>query len=290
MSDPARLDEVLKAGAALLRAGGSETPDLDARVLLGECLEVAPLRLIVDKDLPVPTQAYRRFEAMILRRLAGEPVARIVGKREFWSLAFELAPSSLVPRPDSETLVAAALELLPRARSQAVDLLDLGTGPGTLLLPLLHEWKLAHGLGVDRDEATLRAAQRNAKRFGLAERARFICGDWGGGLAPHSFDLVVSNPPYIRSGDIPHLSAEVRLFDPLAALDGGRDGLHAYRLLLPQVGTVLKPGGLVLLEIGEDQEIEVSVLAAAAGFTLLGPARRDLAGCPRVIAARPGPR
>ena len=283
MADGLTIRTALDAAASLLRAGGNETARLDARVLLGAALGIDAGAVLLKAGDELPGPVYGRFEAMICQRLAGTPVARILGKREFWGLDFSLAASSLIPRPDSETLVEAACAMLRAGGERSACVLDLGTGPGTLLLAILSTAGLATGIGVDRDEATLAAARSNAERFGLSGRAQFICADWGAALKGQSFDLIVSNPPYIRSSDIAGLAVEVRDHDPLLALDGGADGLDAYRSLLPMAARLAKGGGQIMLEIGEDQEQAVITLVEAHGFRAGQQALRDLAGHPRVV-------
>ena len=272
---------VLRALGAKLREHIIETPELDARVLLGHVLNHEPNRLFMLHDAVIPDETRARLDGLVTRRLAGEPIARLLGKREFYGMNFLLSPSSLIPRPDSETLIEAALRL-PTMPHRFV--LDLGTGPGTLLLPLLREWPQAIGVGVDRDLATLRMAAQNAKDHGLDDRASFVCDDWGKGLDGH-FDLLISNPPYIARDVIDRLAVEVREHDPRLALDGGPDGLDAYRALLPQAYRLLKEGAPLLLEIGDDQEQAVIELVKAQGFACADMALRDLGDRPRILLA-----
>jgi len=222
-------------------------------------------------------------------RLAHHPVARLLDRREFWGLPFQLDPETLVPRPDTETLVAAALRWLG-GRLGPLQILDLGTGSGCLLVALLHEWPDATGLGIDRSFGAARTARRNAERNGVGDRAVFAVGDWGVALGAR-FDLVVSNPPYIPTGDIGGLAPEVRVHDPVAALDGGADGLTAYRTILAQAGRLLRPGGTIVLEVGIGQADPVCRLAEAAALTTVEIAR-DLAGIERalvLVGGQPGP-
>lgn len=284
MSEPGTVGGLVRLWAARFLDAGIDTPVLDARVLMGEAAAMTPLEVLTRADRQIDAAAALKFDIMAKRRLAGEPVARILRRREFWSLDFHLAPTSLVPRPDSENVILAALDFFPGGAHRALRLLDLGTGPGTLLLPLLREWPLAFGVGIDQDAATLSCARENARRFGVEGRACFVRGDWGDALANGAFDLIVANPPYIRSGEIPKLEVGVREHDPMAALDGGEDGLDAYRAIMPQLCRLLRPGGMALLEIGEDQEEAVSGLAVKYGLPVEGRARRDLAGHPRVVS------
>jgi release factor glutamine methyltransferase len=222
------------------------------------------------------------LEAMVRRRLAREPIAYILGEKEFWSLPLAVGPAVLIPRPESESVVEAALARVAD-RSAPLRLLDLGTGSGCLLLALLSELPRATGLGVDLSAAALAFARRNAERLGLAGRARFHEGSWGEGLAV-SFDLIVANPPYVAAGDLAGLEPEVRAFEPQIALAAGPDGLAAYRALIPDCARLLAPGGSVALEIGQGQGA-VAGLLAAHGLAVIDR-RRDLAGIERCLVAQ----
>jgi len=223
-----------------------------------------------------------RLEAMVRRRAGREPIAYILGEKEFWSLAFAVGPAVLIPRPESESVVEAALARVDD-RSAPLRLLDLGTGSGCLLLALLSELPQATGLGVDISTAALALAGRNAGRLGLAARARFEVRSWGAGLAG-SFDLIVSNPPYVAAGDLAGLAPEVRAFEPESALAAGPDGLAAYRALIPDCARLLAPGGSILLEIGQGQGAAVAGILAARGLAVV-ERRRDLAGIERCLVA-----
>jgi release factor glutamine methyltransferase len=272
--------------AGLLRARAVDTPDLDARLLTGSALGLDLTGLAVSAARVLDAAEGARLDAFARRRAAGEPVARILGVREFWGLTLSLSPATLVPRPDTETVVEAAVELV-----RAADLvtprrvLDIGTGSGALLLALLTEFPDAFGVGADIDGEALLTAADNAHGLGLGPRTAFVRGDYGAAFAGGAFDLVVSNPPYIRSSEIGDLAAEVRDHDPRRALDGGPDGLDAYRRIVPQAAALLAPGGALLLEVGQDQSEAVDGLVAAAGLILLPP-RRDLAGVARVVRGR----
>lgn len=282
----ASLAQARRDGADQLRAGGIDTPDLDARVLLAAVAGMEPAEILLRGDVEISSPQQDAFAALVKRRLAGEPVARLRGCKEFWGLSFALAPSSLVPRADSETLVAAGTDYLRRCGLQHPRLLDLGTGPGTLLLSLLHDCPAAVGVGIDCNEETLQTARGNAHAFGVGARAHFMCGDWTKALAASKFDLIVSNPPYIRSADIAGLAREVRIYDPHLALDGGIDGLAAYRQILGQVRGFMHPESALLLEIGDDQDAAVGALAWAHGLEVAPDVLRDLSGRARVIHAR----
>lgn len=216
------------------------------------------------------------------RRLAREPVHRILGRRAFWTLDLAITPAVLDPRPDTETLVEAALALAGPRRPARI--LDLGTGSGALLCALLVEWPEAIGIGVDRSIEACRVARRNAEVCGLGARALIVAGDWGAGLAG-PFDVVVSNPPYIPSDAIRGLDPEVRDHDPALALDGGADGLDAYRAIVPLAARLLGPGGLLAVEVGWTQAADVAELLVRAGLDDVGR-RRDLGGRERVVSGR----
>jgi release factor glutamine methyltransferase len=228
------------------------------------------------------------YDRLIERRLDGEPVSRILGRREFYGRSFLVGRHTLDPRPDTETLVEAALAFLARkgGRGRKLRLLDLGTGTGCLLLTLLAELERATGVGTDVSAAALLLARANARHLWLEARARFVAGDWLDAVAGH-FDLVVANPPYLTTAEIGQLSREVRRHDPLVALDGGADGLKAYRRIAARAGKVLRPGGAILLEIGPTQADAVIALLRAAGLAVDAKDGlwHDLAGRPRVVLA-----
>ncbi|GJD56696.1 peptide chain release factor N(5)-glutamine methyltransferase [Methylobacterium dankookense] len=263
-----------------LQAAGIDNAAGEARFLLLDLLALEPFDLVGGGEKAVGEAGADRLARALDRRRAGEPVARILGAWEFWGLPFRLSPETLVPRPDTETLVEAALRLLPDKAAPA-RILDLGTGSGCILVALLSERPAAFGLGIDRSEGALRTARENARRNGVGDRAAFLAGDWCDGLSGPPFDLVVSNPPYIASGVIPALAREVREHDPAAALDGGADGLDAYRRILAGLGPHLAPGAPVLFEIGFDQAGDLRRLGPEAGFAL-HEVVRDLAGHERV--------
>lgn len=275
------LAQALRAAAARLRAAGCDTPELDARILAESAFGLSRATLIAGGE--AAPDGLARFEPLVLRRAEGEPVARILGLREFWGLSFALAPETLVPRPDSETIVEVALaEVGPRDR--ALTVLDLGTGSGCLLLAILSERPKAFGVGVDLSSAAASAARANAMALALEDRAAFVVGRWGEALGQR-FDLVVSNPPYIASCEIGALDPEVRAHDPRLALDGGADGLDAYRAIAGGLDALLAADGVAVLELGVGQGAEVSALMARAGFATIGCAP-DLGGVPRALALR----
>ncbi|NUB15985.1 peptide chain release factor N(5)-glutamine methyltransferase [Azospirillum brasilense] len=266
-----------------MREAGVDTPDLDARLLVEQALGLTRHDLFTRANDPVPEPDAAHLLALVERRAAREPVGRILGHREFWTIDLALNPDTLEPRPDTETLVEAVLKALPD-RNAPLRLLDLGTGTGCILLALLAELPNASGLGVDLSPGAVAAATENAARNGLAERVRFQTGNWGTGL-DERFDVVVSNPPYIPSADIAALDPEVREHDPLRALDGGADGLDAYRIIAAQTPDLLQPGGLAGLEVGQGQAADVTGLLAAAGLEPAG-VFRDLGGVERCVLGR----
>lgn len=273
--------------AAGLRLAGAGVPDaaVDARILLLAATGLDRVALIRDPDLPVAPEAAARLAAWLDRRAAREPVSRILGRRAFWGLDLAITPDVLDPRPDTETLVAAVLDALSPRRDAPLRLLDLGTGSGAILCALLSELPGATGLAVDRSAGACAVARRNLAAGGLASRSLVIRGDWAAALGGGAFDAVVSNPPYIESAVIPGLDRDVRDHDPLAALDGGPDGLAAYRVLAADLPRLLAPGGVAAFEIGQGQEVAVAGLMGAAGLAGLA-VRPDLAGIGRVVLGR----
>jgi len=271
--------------AARLRSAGIDEAELDARILLGAVLDLDLTGMIAQATRPLTSTEAARLARYAQRRIAGEPTARILGSREFWGLSFQLSPATLEPRPDTETVVELALELLRAdgGSDRPLRIADLGTGTGAILLALLSELPAATGFGTDIFEAALRTAAANAARAGLSERATFIACDFASGLSG-LFDLIVSNPPYIRSADISRLAVEVRNHDPLAALDGGVDGLDAYRALVPQAACRLAPGASLVVEAGEGQSGQIQALMVEAGLTPAPAPKADLAGILRAVA------
>lgn len=276
----------LRALAAEFRTAGLATPELDARALLLHTAGLTIEALLAEPDRPLSAEAAAALAAAGERRLAGEPVARLTGTKEFWGLPLRLAAATLVPRPETETVVEAALAALgPGAPARPLRLLDLGTGSGAILLALLVELPLAWGLGIDRAEAALAVARDNAARLGLGGRAAFVAGDWAAAIRGQ-FHLVVANPPYVATADIATLAPEVAAHDPALALDGGAEGLDAYRAIARAAPALLAPGGHLVVELGAGQEAAVAALMAAAGLAAEGPARADLAGIPRALSLR----
>lgn len=272
------------------RRGGIEAPELDARLLVCAACGVSHAAFIAGPDRPVGPDEETLITQHRERRLAGEPVSRILGEREFRGLSFALSPDTLDPRPDTETLVAAVLELAAERSEDAAPLsiLDIGTGSGCILISLLHELANARGTGSDISDGALETARANAERHGVATRARFIRSDWFDKIFGRH-DFIVSNPPYIAGDEIDALAPEVARFDPRRALDGGADGLACYRRIAAGLADVLAPGGWALFEMGEGQSGAVADVLRAAG---LGGGRdgmkmfRDLGGRLRCVAAR----
>jgi release factor glutamine methyltransferase len=274
------IGEALARAAQRLGEAGIERPQAEARILLEAASGRGRGQIIAFPEYGLTSAQCDVFEAQVSRRVAREPISRILGSREFWSLRFAVGPATLDPRPDSETLVAAVLARLPD-RNAAISLIDLGTGTGCLLLALLSELPQAKGIGIDISPAARDIAAANAAALGLDARAEFRIGDWLRGISAQ-FDVILSNPPYIESTAIGALAPEVAQYDPRAALDGGDDGLSAYRSLIPQAAARLKPGGLLALEIGEGQGKAVRLVAVHAGLTDVGSAA-DLAGIERCL-------
>ncbi|MBI3447084.1 MAG: peptide chain release factor N(5)-glutamine methyltransferase [Magnetospirillum sp.] len=275
--------QAITATAAQLAEVGIDTAHYDARLLVAEVLGVEMRRLPSFHHAELSEAEAAALAVMLARRLDREPMSHILGRRGFWTIELRVTADTLDPRPDTETLVEAVLAALDD-RGRARRLLDLGTGTGCILLALLSELGHATGLGVDASEAALEVAQANAGSLGLADRARFVLGDWGkeqDGL----FDVIVSNPPYIPDGEIDGLEPEVARYEPRSALAGGPDGLDCYRALIPDIARLLAPGGIAALEVGEGQAAEVSALLAAAGLPGARVAR-DLGGIDRCVIVR----
>jgi len=281
------LDRVQATTARALRDAGVEMPALDARLLLCLATGLTHEALIAHGQEPIAPEEAARLAAYVTRRLDGEPVSRIRGTRDFYGRDFLIDSHTLDPRPDTETLIEAALDTIVQngGKDRPLKLLDLGTGSGSILLTLLAELPQAEGVGTDASEGALRVAAENARRLGVAPRARFLAADWLDGVEGQ-FDLIVSNPPYIPSAEIASLAREVAVYDPRPALDGGADGLDAYRRIARGAGLLLAPGGLLVVEIGASQADAVLALLQEAGFPVDESAVRwDIAGRPRCILA-----
>jgi release factor glutamine methyltransferase len=286
VTDPGpSIESARRTLAAQLKSAGYDEAELDARLLLAAVLDLVLTGMIAQAGRRLTSAEAALLAQYAQRRIAGEPVARILGEKEFWGLPLQLSSATLVPRPDTETVVELALELL-RARGnldRPLRIADLGTGSGAILLALLSELPATQGFGTDISEHALRTAGANAARAGLSNRATFIACDYASGLSG-AFDLIVSNPPYIRTADIDGLATEVRDHDPLAALDGGADGLDAYRALIPQATGLLAPGGWLVVEAGQGQSGPIETFMTNAGLTPAAAPKADLAGIPRAVA------
>lgn len=281
-------DALLRDAAVALTSAGIDNVRFEARLLLARAAGLSVEQLIARGGDPAPAATATALRELTARRVRREPMAYILGEREFWGLPFKVSPAVLVPRPDSETLIETALALLPD-RTRPLRLLDLGVGSGCLLLTLLREYPAATGVGLEASEAALAIARENAETLGVAARTKLRAGDW---RRPDwterlegPFDLVVSNPPYIESRVIDGLMPEVARHEPRLALDGGADGLDAYRLIAAASPRLIVPGGWLLVEGGEGQAADISGIFAAAGLSPLAP-RKDLAGVERVVPAK----
>jgi release factor glutamine methyltransferase len=276
---PVTIAQAIRTGATSLEPI-ADNPRLEARLLLAHALGLTQNDLIRDPNRPLDASVGTcAYDAMLRRRAAREPLALILGHREFWSLDFQVSSATLIPRPDSETLIEAALAAFA-GRPPPGRIVDLGTGTGCLLLALLKEFPAAFGIGLDLSADAAVLAKANASRLGLADRSAFIAGDWTNPLSGR-FDLIVSNPPYISSRDIETLMPEVACHEPRRALDGGPDGCRAYRAILPNLRHHLQPNGRAILELGAGQANYLIDLARASG--LAGSLRLDLAKIPRAI-------
>lgn len=277
-----QLKEILNNAANLLAENGIVSARIDARILLENVFGFSREELIAKSDYLPSNAQTDSFNAFIKRRMAREPVAKIIGKKEFWGLDFKTSKYTLDPRPDSETLIEAVLENYPDKNTD-LKILDFGTGTGCLLLALLNEYEKANGIGVDISEDALKIALENAKSLGLNNRAEFILSDWDKEISGQ-FDVIISNPPYIKSEEIITLEKEVCEHDPMLALDGGNSGLEAYRKIIPAAKKLLKKEGMIFLEIGQGQENDVQIILQDNGFSNI-TTRNDLAGITRCVSA-----
>ena len=271
--------DLLRGAAIALRQAGIDNPTREARLLIVHALGL-PAGSLADPARSIDPAG---FNTLLARRLTHEPMALILGRQGFWTLDLEVSPATLIPRPDSETLIEAALAALPN-RDRVRSILDLGTGTGCLLLAALSEFPHAFGLGTDRSPAAAALARRNAAANRLADRAAFLCADWAAPIAGR-FDLILSNPPYIETADIARLMPDVAHFEPASALDGGPDGLAAYRRIIPSLPALLSPGGVAILELGQHQAAQIADFAVRAGFAR-PETRADLAGIARASVLR----
>lgn len=263
-----------------LEAAGVDGPVIDARLLLEAATDASRADILADPHRPLTAEQSRLLDDYIARRERREPISHILGRKGFWKVMLRVTPDVLTPRPDTETILDIVLPAFPE--HMRFTMLDLGVGSGAILLAILAERPAAKGLGIDVSEEALAVARENAASLGLASRAAFLRSDWTYGLGDGTFDLVVSNPPYIASGEIAGLDPEVRDHEPRLALDGGPDGLDAYRTLAPQILRVLRPGGLFAVEIGVGQRAAVESLFRDAGADEVRT-QRDLADRERVV-------
>jgi len=288
---PGELGEVIRGLGRVFREAGLQTAGLDARLLASHVCAFSPEATIANPRFALSTEMTARLSEVAARRLAGEPVSRIIGCREFWGLPFSLSPHTLDPRPETELLLEAVLDYVRARRltEARLRILDLGTGSGCLLGAILSELPLATGVGVDRSEHALGIARQNLRRLGLPNRASFLCADWARALGDASFDIIVCNPPYIGSSEIAGLESEVKAFDPRLALDGGEDGLEAFRAILSEIFGVLRREGFLIFETGHRQAQAVRDMMVEA---LRGAGRLearilvDLSGRERAVAGQ----
>ena len=279
------MSEAISLLAQAFRTAGIEAADVDARLLVGHALHLDRARLIAQSDRILEAREINVISALAARRLKREPVSRILGQKEFWSIALAITPDVLVPRPETETVVEGALDFVVRGglRMEKLRILDIGTGSGALLLALLRELPNATGTGTDISTGALKVARENAARCGVEGRCTFVVCDIAS-VVEGPFDLLVSNPPYIAHNEITSLAPEVKNYDPTVALDGGDDGLAAYRAIAADAKRLLAPGARMFVELGAGQEAAVRDLFTNVGL-IAGIARTDLAGIPRVLGA-----
>ncbi|RZJ17006.1 MAG: peptide chain release factor N(5)-glutamine methyltransferase [Brevundimonas sp.] len=287
MSDTPTLLTAWKTAQARLKEGRIDSPSIDARLLLEAATGASRTDILTEPYRPLTPEQAAAMDAYVERRLRREPVSRILGKKGFWKIMLNVTPDVLSPRPDTEAILDVVLLAFPPQR--AFEMIDLGTGSGAILLATLAERFGARGVGTDISSEALAVAKENAANLDLNSRATFLRTEWAAGFADDSFDLVVSNPPYIPSGDIPGLDPEVREHDPHLALDGGPDGLQAYRDLAPEIARILRPEGIFAVEIGWDQGPQVKALFESAGFAEV-KVIKDLSDRDRVVTNGPDPR
>jgi len=275
------IESALRDAVAALSAAGIDNARLEARLLAAHVLDLSSAQVFARADRNMEKDRRATFDAAVARRCMGEPLAHITGSREFWSLEFHVSAATLIPRPDTEAVVDLAVDL-HKARPHPRTVLDLGTGSGCILLALLTCFPEATGTGIEMSADACAVARENVRTLGLEKRADIVHASWADRMAS-GFDLIVSNPPYIPSADIAGLARDVRDHEPLSALDGGADGLAAYRTLLPLCAAALKDTGIIVVEVGIGQGADVAHVAAAAGL-FAGPSRRDLGGIERALS------
>ena len=284
MSAPRTLKSLYRYIIDQFKNVGLDTPDLDARLIITERTEYDWSDIITRPDADINDNEYASIMSDIKQRLSGKPLSRIYGQREFWGLPFKLSDATLDPRPDTELIIEIALDRF--SKNKPLRILDLGTGSGCILISLLTEFPDSIGFGVDLSLDAVKTASENAVQNRCMERAHFVCASWGDALSAHtsadSFDLIVSNPPYITSQVIPTLAQEVQNHDPILSLDGGNDGLQAYKKIFSQIKSLIHDDGFALFEIGYDQDKDVMRLAEDSGFALR-TVHVDISGNPRVV-------
>ena len=280
MNNPKSVEPVLKLARQQLRAAGIESAGLDARLLLQAATGFSAEDIVLHPDGALLPTAIARFDAMVEQRLAHQPISRILGSREFYGRNFAISPLVLDPRPDTECVVDLALDLM-KGRDECC-FLDIGTGSGAIAVTLVAERPRWKGVALDVSQEALAVAKFNATALKLAGRLEFVCASWFP-PEPGKFDFIISNPPYIGSAEIPKLAPDVRLYDPLLALDGGADGLEAYRTIAQGAGNRLTPNGFVVVEIGAGQADDVEAIFVVNGFSL-STSRVDLGGHIRGLA------
>jgi release factor glutamine methyltransferase len=276
--------DIVSSVAKRLWQVGIENEDYEARLLVAHALGLPSATLYLEAPEHLSFRQGMDIEHYVERRCKREPLSKIVGEKEFWSLPFKVSKATLDPRPDSETLIEAVLEYLSH-HDAPLRFLDIGTGSGCLLLAALQEYPESTGVGVDISPDALKIARYNADALGMTARTTFLEGSWTAPVTTDQFDVILSNPPYIATAEIATLAPEVREFDPMLALDGGEDGLEAYRQLMPLLGAVLQPEGYIFLEIGYTQQAAVEALVTEAGLEVV-VCKQDLAGNPRCVVAR----
>ncbi|MDE1150944.1 MAG: peptide chain release factor N(5)-glutamine methyltransferase [Micavibrio sp.] len=279
---PQALKDYITQAQDRLASCGIESPELDVSLLVQHVLGWTQTKLFMNSDYILGDDEVASLNIAISRRMGREPVSRIIGHRGFWKSEFKISPQTLDPRPDSETLIEAAVKLVQPAPKRVI---DLGTGSGCLLLSLLQEWPEAEGVGLDLSAAAVATAAENAAALKLDERVKFMATDWEAYAAQDGFDVVISNPPYITAEELTGLEPEVIQYDPMLALAGGDDGLDAYRSIVPLLKNLMPRGGWIVFEIGHTQANSVKTMLAEAGGTMI-QVFTDLGGSDRIVAAK----
>lgn len=275
-----------------LKSSGIESARLDASVLLAHVMGIKRENLLLEAEKRLTAQQYKNYDTLITRRAKSEPIAYIIGKKEFWSLDFAVTRDTLIPRPDSELLIEEALKIAKNMASERIrpltllniEVLDIGTGTGCLLIALLKELRKARGLGVDISESALKVARKNARFHEIDNRAQFRKSRWHYN-AKGTFDLIISNPPYIAKHDLNNLMKDILDYEPALALASGVDGMDSYRMISKNIKSKINKGGYVLCEVGKGQAKKVAKILQDAGLTLEG-IKNDLAGIPRCVIAK----